>query len=259
MQLLENDIILKGDFSPYPISQDRNFVFPDGYLWTQGPSSYLKYIFSGNFKSFRDRMYSSATFQYIPQFALYPRVDKTRENDAKIINLIEVIRMMRGSEQRDKAKMIMDAQEIGDEARRAELKKSLPYITHSGIFIPRCNAGLRLPGFTYQLDIDKIPNPKELLEKIIVDKELEILFATVSASGNGIKAMLFLKDLMSLRDGWNVEQYKRAYDKVTDILSAYFRSKYNISIDTQMKSISQPFFLFYSPDLHVHKNLKGWV
>jgi VirE N-terminal domain len=241
----------------WPISQDKSFTYPDGYLWTQGPSSYQKYIFSGNLQSVQDRVCSNAGFQYLPQFALYPK--KANVNDFRIVNLLEVIGIMKGDELKYKAMQIREAREVGDEARRTELKDSLPYITHSGIFIPRRNSGLTLPGFTYQLDIDKIPNPQEILEKLLADRELIILFATIGASGNGIKALLFLKELMFLREAWTHEQYSKAYHQVTDILETYFKNEYGVKIDTQMKAISQPFYLFHSPDLHVHKNFKGWV
>lgn len=241
------------------LSQDTFFIHPDGYLWIQTPPVYQKFIFGGDFFSIHSRICSTAGFQYIPQFALYPSVNRVKERDAKIINLFEVIRMMRGPALKEKARQIREAKEIGDEAKRSELKASLPYITHSGIYIPRCNSGLTLPGFTYQLDIDKIPNPKEILQKVIEDKELIVLFATIGASGNGVKAMLFLKDLLFLRDSWTAEQYSKAYHQVTDILSGYFQDKYHVRIDTQTKAISQPFYLFYSPDLYVHKNLSQWV
>jgi VirE N-terminal domain len=256
MQINTNTLI-PDTKSGWPKSQDREFTNPEGYLWNQGPTSYLKNIHSGPLKSIQDRVCSAASFQYIPQFSLYPR--KLNVNDFTIVNLLEVIRMIKSEGLRNKARQIREAREIGDEARRTKIKDSLPYITHSGIFTPRENAGLKLPGFTYQLDIDKIPNPQEVLNKLIEDRELIVLFATIGASGNGIKALLFLKELMFLRDSWTPEQYSKAYHQVTDILESYFSDKYGVKIDTQMKAISQPFYLFHSPELHVHKNFKGWV
>ena len=256
MQIIEHDII-DTQKRVWPISQDKSFTNPDGYIWTQGPGSYQKYLFSGNLSSVQDRVCSSTVFQYVPQFALYPR--KSNVNDFTIVNLLEVIRIMKSDRLKDKARQIREAREIGDNARKEQLKSSLPYITHSGIFIPRRNAGLTLPGFTYQLDIDKVANPKEILERIVTDRELIVLFASVSPSGNGVKAMLFLKELMFLRETWTHEQYSAAYRQATDILERYFIDSYGMQIDTQMKAISQPFYLFHSENLHVHKNFKGWV
>jgi hypothetical protein len=239
-------------------SQDPNFVDTEGYLWTQGPDSYQKNIYSGNLNQARERISSTATFQYLPQFAKYPYSKNVK--DGTCVNLLQVIRIMKGNTLKGISQQIKQTQVIGDLTLKAKLKsENLPYITHAGIYIPRRNDGLVLPGFTYQLDIDKIPNPKEILDKIIVDRELNVLFATVGASGNGVKAMLFLKELMFLQETWTHEQYSKAYHQATDILSQYFNEKYNVKIDTQMKAISQPFFLFHSPDLFVHKNLRQWV
>jgi|SRR5450432_501399 len=251
------DIIVERDYFSCLLSQEKNFVYPKGYLWTQGPSSYQKYIFGGKLRSVRDRVCSTAPFQYLPQFALYP--NKTNTRDFTIVNILEVIRRMKSIELKDRARMIKEAREIGDEAGRTKIKASLPYITHTGIFVPRSNAGLTLPGFTYQLDIDKISNPQEILERVIADTELIVLFASISPSGNGVKAMLFLKELMFLRDSWTHEQYSKAYRQVTVILSNYFIEKYGVRIDTQMKAISQPFYLFHSANLHIHKNFSKWV
>ncbi|HYH15105.1 MAG TPA: BT4734/BF3469 family protein, partial [Flavisolibacter sp.] len=114
-------------------------------------------------------------------------------------------------------------------------------------------------GFTYQLDIDKVSNADEILSTIIKDKQLNVLFASKSVSGNGVKAMIFLKELLFLRENWTAEQYRSLYHSATEILRDYFMKEYRVSIDTQMKAISQPFFLYYSPDIFVNKTLQQWI
>src|SRR5450755_2112950 len=153
MENKDTEKIIRPTEISWPMSQAKDFTNPAGYLWIQGSANYLKYIFSGCLKSAQDRVCSTAPFQYLPQFSLYP--NKTNVRESTIVNILEVIRRMKGPELMDKGRRIREARELGDEALRTKLKDSLPYITHTGIFSPRCNAGLTLPGFTYQLDIDK--------------------------------------------------------------------------------------------------------
>ena len=96
--------------------------------------------------------------------------------------------------------------------------------------------------------------------EVINDPQLYVLFAAKSMSGNGIKALLFLKDIMFLRDNWPWQNYKATYYQITDLLDRYCRETYGIKeIDTQMKAISQPLYLFHSPELFVHQNLQSWI
>ena len=237
-------------------SQSKTTTHLERYLWIE-PSDYLKHSNIATLKQIRDMVCPNTDFQYLPQFSLYP--NKTNVRDYKIVNLLDVLKMLQGNELKEKARRIREAKEMGDEALKNRIKGTLPCITHTGIFIPRSNAGLKFPAFTYQLDIDKVPNPQEILKKIISDKELVVLFASISPSGNGIKGMLFLKDLMLRRESWTHEKYSLAYHQVTDILSEYFFAKHGVRIDPQMKAISQPFYLFHSADLHIHKNFSRWI
>lgn len=236
-------------------TQQKYFVSRQLYLWTQPNAKNTRFIFAEDLKVFKDRICCQA--QYIPQFALYPYTEEAKRG--KVVNLLEVIEIMKSAELKRKGELIVEARKVGDKKTWEAIKKSLPYITHSGIFLPRQNAGLVQPGFTFQLDIDKINNAQEILEKVIYDKNLTVLIATLSVSGNGVKALLFLKELVFIRETWNAEQYRSVYHSATDILETYFKEKYGVQIDKQMKSISQPFFLFYAPHLFINKNLSQWI
>lgn len=242
---------------PSLVKATNNPFYTDAtsYLWVNANSVHIKNLYAGTAKVFKDRICCGS--QYIPQFAYYNHALEV--NDGRVMNALEVISIMKSEYLKQKKIDIQNAQAIGDFALKATLKKSLPYITHSGVFFPRRNEGLKLPGFTYQLDIDKISNAEEILSGIIKDKQLNVLFASKSVSGNGVKAMIFLKELLFLRESWTAEQYRSAYHSATEILRNYFAKEYNVAIDTQMKAISQPFFLYYSPDIFVNKSLQQWI
>lgn len=217
----------------------------------------MKYIFGSYLEICRERICSG--FQYVPTFALYPH--KTEAKDGRLINIHEVCDLMRGDDLKRKSIAIKQAADRGDIELKNKLKSQMPYITHSGVFLPRCNAGLIMPGFTYQLDVDNGKNSNldagKVLKAIIKDRQLNILFASKSPSGKGIKALLFLKELMCSRDSWTPEEYSSIYHKVTDILERYFLEKHGVYIDTQMKAISQPLYLFYSDDLYINGGLRA--
>jgi hypothetical protein len=239
------------------ITQDSAHVDPSNYLWIQTNATHTRNIFTGGLSDVQSRMQSAASFAYIPQFARYPYRNNVR--DFRIVNLLQVIEEMQSDGLKDIRNRIIHYNNIGDKVRKEEEKAKLPYITHTGIFTPRRNEGLQLPGFTYQLDIDNPSQPDKILERIINDKELEVMFASISTSGRGVKALLFLKSLMCLQSSWTAEQYSKAYHQVSEILTNYFNSEYGVKIDGQMKAISQPFFLFYSDNLFVNPKYKKWV
>jgi hypothetical protein len=236
--------------------QGRYTAFGNRYLWIQPDAKHLRYIHTGDLISLKDRLCSGSVC--VPTFALYPNAYTVDEKSARIVNLFEVVDIMRGDELKTKAAAIKSAAAIGDISEKVRLKKELPYITHTGIFLPRENKGLRLPGFTFQLDIDYPDNPERIIEQIINDRQLDVLIASKSVSGKGVKALLFLRPLLYLRDDWTHDQYRTAYHQATDILYAYFLKKYQTKIDTQMKAISQPFFLFSAPNLYINKNFRQW-
>jgi VirE N-terminal domain len=245
------------------LSYNADFTNSNRYLWAAAEPKFVSPIYYGDIRTARDRFCSfygakhSPHFVPVPQFSLYPH--KTNTTDSTVVNLFQVIERMRSPVLKSLCDQIREARQAGDVESKDRLKSRLPYITHTGIFIPRRNEGLRLPGFTYQLDIDKIENADDILRMVISDSELTVLFASKSVSGNGVKAMLFLKGLMFIKESWTHEEYKDAYRQAHNILERYFIDVYSVKIDGQMKAISQPFYLFYSPNLFVNKAFKQWV
>lgn len=234
------------------ISKDRHYTNSGKYLWTVPGER--DHIYVGTFSELKERI---SEVQIIPQFAYYP--DMYNTTAATIVNTTQIIRIMIRNTLKETCNRIRLARLAGDDKLKSQLKASLPCFTHSGIFIPRRNEGLIQPSFTYQLDCDRLPDPNRILQKIIEDPQLDILFASVSPSGNGLKGLLLLKDIMFLRESWPWENYKEAYHNATDEIERYFKKEYGVQIDTQMKAISQPFFLFHSPNLFIHPNLLSWI
>lgn len=223
---------------------DYRFIYPGGNR-----------VESGDLRIFQGALKAGAS--PVPKFAQYPHMKNTW--DWQIIDIFKLFEIMQGDRLKKRTAKIQAAQAEGNKTLKALLKEGLPYVTHTGIFTPRYNRCMVQPGFTFQIDIDRIPNPREILNQVIHDPELEVLFACTSVSGSGIKAMLFLREFVFLRNDWTWQQYRYAYQQVTDILDCHFRKKYSVGIDTQMKAISQPFFLFHAPDLFINPNYESWM
>lgn len=239
-------------------TQNKSFTSKDSYLWQIYGGGHCRNIYYSDFPTWRERVTSTANVFPLPQFSEYPH--KSDAQNGKVVNIFQVIDKMTGPQMKAQTNAIRAAATRGDNVEKDRLKSQQPYITHSGIFIPRRNSGLLQPNFCFQLDIDHSNNKSldidRTLERIIKDKQLIVLIASKSVSGKGIKALLFLKDLLHIRDSWTAEEYRSTYHQLTDILHRYFIEQHGVVIDTQMKSISQPFYLFYSENLYINKGLR---
>lgn len=220
------------------------------YCWQNLKAIDPNELISGNLNQFEECLMRSEDILYIPQFSLFS--NKYDIRNAKYVNLLDIIELIKSNKLENITNEIRNARACGDHVLKAMLKAKLPYFTHSGIFNPRKNIGFLQPSFTYQLDIDNIENPEELLNAIANDNNLNLLFATKSTSGNGIKGLLFLQEMIFIKHSWTMEEYRDAYKQATDILSLHFLEKYKVKIDCQMKAISQPFFLFHDSNIFIN-------
>jgi hypothetical protein len=254
---------IKTDQENIVFTQFKGYTNDSCHLYIQTTG---RQIYATDLNTARERL-GVSSFAYLPQFSRFPGggvkddgVIYHNVTSPTTVNLFQVIDEMRGQKLRAMTERINHYRRIGDNALKNELKAKLPYITHTGTFDPRRKIEcLRHPSFTYQLDIDKVADPQGLLAKIVKDEQLDVLFGSVSTSGNGVKCLLFFKDIMFKRDQWTPEEYRDIYHQLTDVLGEYFQQKYGITIDSQMKSICQPFFLFHSSTLFVNPKYSKWI
>ena len=125
---------------------------------------------------------------------------------------------------------------IDDKRERAEFKcNNFSFVSFSGVFKTRCEAGLEHYSGLICLDFDHIESPELMKKKIAEDKMFPVLLTFVSPSGDGLKVVV--------RVDTSPSEHKVAYQK----LSAYFKEKYGISADPSGKDVSRACFLPYDP------------
>ena len=135
--------------------------------------------------------------------------------------------------------LILKIRSAQEQNERSKLKKSLPAVTLSSV----CVGGHRkediqnLTGFL-QIDIDKLQNVDEIKERLKQDRHIYLLF--LSPSGNGLKCVINI--------GKNQPRI------VFEYVRLYFKEKYSLEIDTQVKDESRLCFYSYDPDIYVNED-----
>lgn len=124
----------------------------------------------------------------------------------------------------------------------AEGKKKLPYVTISGTFRERKEAGLVEHSGWLCVDIDKC-NVDEVREQIKSDKYVGFMF--VSCGGSGLAVGIKI----------NGSEHKKSFLA----LEKYFAEKYQLKIDPACKDISRPRYISYDPDMIVNEKSKQFT
>ena len=188
---------------------------------------------------------------YLPRFSLFPNAYTIDQGRA--VNLLQVAEMMRSDQLADLTDHIRRAAAEGNKRLKNQLKKRLPVITQGGLFLFRRNHGLALPSFVWQLDIDeRLQDTQRTIDTLLQDVEITVLMASVSPSGTGVKALLWLRDLMFKSAVWQWPQYADAFHDFTALAARHFQQTHGLKIDTQVKAICQPFYLLHSQNLYIH-------
>ncbi|MBA9076095.1 BT4734/BF3469 family protein [Rufibacter quisquiliarum] len=166
--------------------------------------------------------------------SLYPNIATVTDgHNYDITQVLEGIRTGKWKKETE----VVRAQETETEKRR--YKKLLPYITVSGTFSKRCEAGLIQHSGLICLDIDGDKNPGvDLLgkrEEIAADVFTYVMF--VSTGGNGLAVICKTPtDNHDARFRGLVRHYER---------------EYGINIDS-LPDVSRPRFVSYDPNLYLN-------
>ena len=125
-------------------------------------------------------------------------------------------------------------QKENDKAKRTELKKSLPYVTVSGLFTHRKKDGLVKHSGFICLDFDDMEDVNESFK--VVSNDPHTFAAFRSVSGRGLAVFVKVNP-------------KRHLDAFL-ALERYFANKYFLTVDKSCKDITRPRFISYDSDLY---------
>tara|TARA_R110000803_G_scaffold56959_3_gene114677 strand:+ start:14098 stop:16521 length:2424 start_codon:yes stop_codon:yes gene_type:complete len=131
-----------------------------------------------------------------------------------------------------------------DKSERNELKKNLPAICFSGIFIKRTDKSLSKHSGLICLDFDGYPKTKGLLqhkENLTRDKFVYSVF--ISPSGNGLKVLVKIPA--------DVSNHKNYFNS----LNTHFDSPY---FDKMCSNVSRVCYESYDPLLFINENSSLW-
>ena len=132
-----------------------------------------------------------------------------------------------------------------DKEKKQEIKKRLPAICFSGVFIKRNDTSLQQHSGLICLDFDGYATKKDLeaeRKKLIEDKYTFACF--ISPSGNGLKVLVKIPA--------NPEEHKDYFNSL--------RNHYNsIHFDVTSKNLSRVCYESYDPKIYINEKAQIWI
>lgn len=125
-----------------------------------------------------------------------------------------------------------------DKNKRDSLKAKLPYVTISGEFDKRSNAGLKQHSGLIAIDFDNVEDIDLLKSKLKKDKYVNACF--LSASGKGLCAIIKIEP----------DKHTEAFDGILH----YMANSYKVWIDKACRDISRPRYVSYDPNIYINEN-----
>jgi len=155
-------------------------------------------------------------------------------------SLVEVFHLIKGgifSQQTTQLRGLSDSAAV-----RKFKAANFDYVTFSGIFSRRHNAGMVKHSGLMAIDFDHIENPASLKHRLLNDPYFDTELLFVSPSGRGLKWVI-PSDLTQLSH----QEYFKA-------VANYIKHTYSFDIDPSGKDVSRACFLSHDPQVFI--NLK---
>jgi hypothetical protein len=121
-----------------------------------------------------------------------------------------------------------------DGSKRNELKRTLPYVTFSGIFTKRAEQGIVEKSGLICIDLDHVDDFSSIKKRILTRYTPSLMF--VSPSGKGLK-VVYATDM---QDGAHLQYF--------EALQVYYRKEIGVEIDISGKDLSRACFLCHDKD-----------
>lgn len=165
---------------------------------------------------------------------LYPKIDEVIK--FKPISIDGFLQDVQNGRWEDGALKVRTAK--GETAIK-KAKSDLPYVTISGSFKKRNNAGLDKHSGFLAVDIDKLgTRVLEVKEDLSNDPLFYAVF--LSCSGKGLCGIVKINPKAHLESFY--------------FMSEHLFEKYDINIDDKCKDVSRPRYVSYDPDIYINEN-----
>lgn len=164
----------------------------------------------------------------------------------KSISIGEFLNGIKHGEWQNQINQIRDCE---DEDESKALKNAiLPYITITGVYKERNTKGLETHSGLWAVDIDKIPDQKELSNlkaRLIEDPHTFAVF--VSASGKGLCVLVRISE-----DVNNQKDHERWIQK-------YYYDNFSIGVDKNALGVSRARYVSHDPNIFINPNVSKAV
>lgn len=154
------------------------------------------------------------------------------------VTLVDVYNLIKGDSFKDHTIALREIQDI-KQARRYKAKH-FDYVTFSGLFSNRSNAGFRYHSGLLTVDLDHVANKNDLRVALLSDPYFETQLLATSPSGDGLKWIIPIDP--------SVEFHYKYFDAVSN----YILATYGHKIDPTGREVSRACFLPYDPDIYIN-------
>lgn len=188
----------------------------------------------------KDKDYGEIEITSITHSPVFSYFDKPVTNvvPKKECSLIEIYHLIKGNEFSQHTQQLRN---LSDPVAARKFKAAnFDYVTFSGVFSKRQDAGLVRHSGLITIDFDHIGNPEFLKNKLLNDRffDTELLFT--SPSGHGLKWVI-LSDLTQVS---HQEYFKAVVN--------YIKHNYNIDVDPSGKDVSRACFISHDPEVFIN-------
>lgn len=163
-------------------------------------------------------------------------VSNTRPSDE--LTLVQIYRLIRGDHY---AALTQQLRAIGDPAEARRFKAShFDYVTFSGTFTKRSDAGLKQPSGLLTLDFDHLSHREALRLRLLDDPCLNTALLFTSPSGDGLKWII------------PIDPEQAPHARYFAAVANYIQHTYGCAVDRSGRDLSRACFLCCDPQVFIH-------
>ncbi len=155
------------------------------------------------------------------------------------LNTLQVYELIKGNKYPDVTRKLR-AFSLKNQASKFK-STGLDYVTFSGLFSTRSNAGLIHHSNLLTIDFDDLPNVSETRATLLGIEEFETELLFKSPSGNGLKWII------------PIELTKEVtHEKYFQAVSIFLKQNFSLEADPSGKDVSRACFLCHDPEVYIN-------
>lgn len=166
----------------------------------------------------------------------------TRTIQDETVNLSDVFKRIKDGTYRWPIEALRSMTDVKE--KREYKGRELDFVTFSGLFSKRCKEGLVMHSGYICLDFDHVRDYKRLWTDLKTDKETDLRLMFRSPSGDGIKAVFYVGEILP-------EEHEAMFDQ----LSEYIATEYGVKPDPSGRDVCRPCYLSDDREAYMKSNI----